>query len=155
MDDGRPPKEMVFTPSYFIISVKIGQEELQAPSVMIKMGGTRGAQVMPAETLMTITTAVLEMAAEEELLSESELPYWGRPPKEMVFTPSYFIISVKIGQEELQAPSVMIYGPHNVLGAKMTAANSLNLDLISNEEKPIHGFDRRRWSSHLRISSSR
>jgi hypothetical protein len=40
---------------------------------MQAMGGTRGAQVLPAETLITITTAVLDMAAEEELLSKSEL----------------------------------------------------------------------------------
>lgn len=37
------------------------------------MGGTRGAQVLPGATLVEITSALLDMATEKELLSKSEL----------------------------------------------------------------------------------
>ncbi|KOS36343.1 hypothetical protein ACN38_g12924 [Penicillium nordicum] len=33
-----------------------------------------------------------------------------------------------------------LYGPHQVLGTNMSTANSLDLDLVSSEVKPIHGF---------------
>ncbi|KAJ5608192.1 hypothetical protein N7537_004811 [Penicillium hordei] len=33
-----------------------------------------------------------------------------------------------------------LYGPHRVLGTNMSTANSLDLDLVSSEAKPIHGF---------------
>ncbi|CAI7669875.1 unnamed protein product [Penicillium discolor] len=40
---------------------------------MQAMGGTRGAQVMPGASLVKITSTLLDMAAEKELLSKSEL----------------------------------------------------------------------------------
>ncbi|KAJ5479937.1 hypothetical protein N7530_005446 [Penicillium desertorum] len=59
-----------------------------------------------------------------------------------------FASLVKVGFYGLKTPSQNytfktleeLYGPHNVLGANMSTANSLNMDLISSEEKPIHGF---------------
>ncbi|KUM55744.1 hypothetical protein ACN42_g11495 [Penicillium freii] len=33
-----------------------------------------------------------------------------------------------------------LYGPHQVLGTNMSTANSLDLELVSSEVKPIHGF---------------
>ncbi|OQE20261.1 hypothetical protein PENFLA_c017G06559 [Penicillium flavigenum] len=59
-----------------------------------------------------------------------------------------FASLVEVGFYGLKTPSQNytfksveeLYGPHNVIGAKMTTPNSLNLDLISSEEKPIHGF---------------
>ncbi|CAG7939861.1 unnamed protein product [Penicillium nalgiovense] len=59
-----------------------------------------------------------------------------------------FASLVKVGFYGLKTPSQdytfksleELYGPHNVLGANMSTANSLNLELISSEEKPIHGF---------------
>ncbi|KAJ5196344.1 hypothetical protein N7449_006823 [Penicillium cf. viridicatum] len=40
---------------------------------MQAMGGTRGAQVMTGASLVEITSTLLDMAAEKELLSKSEL----------------------------------------------------------------------------------
>nr|ABA70581.1 hypothetical protein [Penicillium chrysogenum] len=76
---------------------------------MQAMGGTRGAQVMPAETLMTITTAVLEMAAEEELLSESELQQLEAlsPAEESPLQYGSLQVNFRDGYSKLDKDSVM------------------------------------------------